>query len=175
MDDKTLSLIQTDAAINPGNSGGALLNAKGEVIGINSVKNVANEVEGMGYAIPISEAVPIMEKIMNQEQIPEEKQGYLGIQGADVTDDYNQNLNMPIGVFVSEVIEDGPASKSDLRNGDIITKIDGETVTTMQTLRDILTSHAGGEEVTLTVARRNSTGDYEEQEIKVVLGELKDR
>lgn len=175
MDDKTLSLIQTDAAINPGNSGGALLNAKGEVIGINSVKNVANEVEGMGYAIPISEAVPIMEKIMNQEQIPEEKQGYLGIQGADVTDDYNQNLNMPIGVFVSEVIEDGPASKSDLRNGDIITKIDGETVTTMQTLRDILTSHAGGEEVTLTVARRNSAGDYEEQEIKVVLGELKDR
>ncbi|MDR1764595.1 MAG: trypsin-like peptidase domain-containing protein [Lachnospiraceae bacterium] len=166
------NLLQTDAAINPGNSGGALLNLKGEVIGINAAKYSSTSVEGMGYAIPISEAKDILDLLMNKktrENVEVSKQGYLGIQGKDITEAYAQELGMPRGVYVFTIVEDGPASKSDLREKDIITKFDGQSVRGMSDLQNMLTYYEGGTEVTLTIERQEG-GEYVEMDITVTLG-----
>ncbi|MCM1157237.1 MAG: trypsin-like peptidase domain-containing protein [Bacteroidales bacterium] len=174
LEDKSMTLLQTDAAINPGNSGGALLNTKGEVVGINTVKYVDSTVEGMGYAIPISTAIPIINDLMNQQVIKESEQGYLGIQGNDVTDDYAQSFNMPTGVYVVKIIEGSPADESGLKAGDIITKVGERTVSSMEGLQNILSGKKAGEEVKLTVQRNSAKGEYEEVVITVKLGAKKD-
>lgn len=174
VEDTSMTLLQTDAAINPGNSGGALLNAKGEVIGINTVKFVDSTVEGMGYAIPISSAIPIINDLMNQEVIEESEQGYLGIQGNDITDEYAQGFNMPKGVYVVKIIEGSPADGCGLKAGDIITKFANRDVGSMETLQNILSTKKAGEEIEMTVQRNTEKGDYEEIKLMVVLGAKKD-
>lgn len=173
-EDQIMKMLQTDAAINPGNSGGALLNAKGEVIGINTVKYVDSTVEGMGYAIPISSAIPIINDLMNQEVIEESEQGYLGIQGKAITDEYTQGLNMPRGVYVVKIVEGSPADECGLKAGDIITKFADRDVSSMETLQNILTNKKAGEEVEMVVQRNNEKGEYEEVTLKVTLGAKKD-
>ena len=171
---ETNTFIQTDAAINPGNSGGALLNSKGEVIGINSSKIASENVEGMGYAIPMARAIPIIENLMNQEtktKVDEADQGYLGISGVSVTAQIGSAYGMPEGVYIAEIIDGGGAADSDLQKGDIITKIDGTTVTSMDDLKKELTYYAAGNTVTLTVERASGNGNYDEKEIKVTLGD----
>ncbi len=169
----TNTYIQTDAAINPGNSGGALVDINGEVIGINSNKIGGTSVEGMGYAIPISTAKPIIENLMNQEtktKVDSDKQGYLGISGVSVTAQVSSAYNMPQGVYVAKLVDNGPADNSDLREGDIITGINGSTITSMDELKSQLTYYEAGTEVTLTVKRANSENGYDESEVKVTLG-----
>ena len=169
----TNTYIQTDAAINPGNSGGALVDINGEVIGINSNKIGGTSVEGMGYAIPISKAKPIIENLMNQEtktKVDSDKQGYLGISGVSVTAQVSSAYNMPQGVYVAKLVDNGPADNSDLREGDIITGINGSTITSMDELKSQLTYYEAGTEVTLTVKRANSENGYDESEVKVTLG-----
>ena len=171
---ETNTFIRTDAAINPGNSGGALLNSKGEVIGINSSKIASENVEGMGYAIPMARAIPIIENLMNQEtktKVDEADQGYLGISGVSVTAQIGSAYGMPEGVYIAEIIDGGGAADSDLQKGDIITKIDGTTVTSMDDLKKELTYYAAGDTVTLTVERASGNGNYDEKEIKVTLGD----
>lgn len=162
-------LLQTDAAINPGNSGGALLNVNGEVIAINTVKYASNEVEGMGYAIPISRAIPIINELMSREILSEEEQGYLGIVGNAVTEDVASYYNMPIGVFVNEVAKDGSAEKAGLLPGDIITKADEIEITSITQLRDYVNSKRVGTGVTITYMRKSSS-EYKEAEVTVTLG-----
>lgn len=174
VEDTSMTLLQTDAAINPGNSGGALLNAKGEVIGINTVKYVDSTVEGMGYAIPISKAIPIINDLMNQEVIEESEQGYLGIQGNDITDEYAKNFNMPNGVYVVKIVEDSPADKCGLKAGDIIIQFGGRDVNSMETLQNILSNKKAGEEIEMIVQRNNEKGEYKEITLKVTLGAKKD-
>lgn len=166
---KKMILLQTDAAINPGNSGGALLNVDGEVIGINTVKYASNEVEGMGYAIPISRAIPIINELMSREILKEAEQGYLGIVGNDVTEDVASYYNMPIGVFVNELAKEGAAEKAGLLPGDIITKADDIEITSITQLRDYVTSKRIGAEVTITYMRKTSS-EYKEGKVKVTLG-----
>lgn len=168
-EDYTMSLIQTDAAINPGNSGGALLNIKGEVIGINSAKYSDQAVEGMGFAIPISDAIPIINDLMNREEIPEEEQAYLGIIGQDVTAEYNEHYGMPIGVYVYQVSADSPAEQAGLKMGDVITQFNGRKVSTMSDMQRILATYRGGEEITLTV-QSFQDGSYTENTLHVTLG-----
>ena len=117
-----MNLLQTDAAINPGNSGGALLNASGQLIGINSVKYADTEVEGMGYSIPISYAIPIIQDLMNREDVPEDELGYLGIMFSEVTSAYANRFGMPYGVFINQVVSDSPAQAAGLLEGDVIVK-----------------------------------------------------
>lgn len=174
VDGKKMTLIQTDAAINPGNSGGALLNLNGEVIGINTVKFVDSQVEGMGYAIPISYAIPIINDLMNFEVIEESEQGYLGIQGKDVTEEYTQGFNMPEGIYVVKIVENSPADKCGLKAGDIITKFANRAVSSMDTLNNILSNKKAGEEVEMVVQRNNDKGEYEEVTLTVTLGAKKD-
>ena len=171
---KTMKLIQTDAAINPGNSGGALLNASGEVIGINTMKYVDSTVEGMGYAIPISKAIPVINDLMNQKVIKESEQGYLGIQGNDITDEYAQNFNMPNGVYVVKIIEDSPADKCGLKAGDIITKFGDREVASMEELQNILSNKEAGEQIEMVVQRNDEKGEYKEITLTVTLGAKKD-
>ena len=163
----TIKVIQTDAAINPGNSGGALLNIRGEVIGINSAKIADSQVEGVGYAIPISEADPIIDELMNKEVLTDKEKGYLGISGRTVSEEAT-SFNMPNGVYVSEVAEGGAAEKAGILSGDIITAVNGVTVTNIESLQQKVTSYRKGTEITLTV-RRLSEGEYAEQEITVTL------
>lgn len=166
---KKMVLLQTDAAINPGNSGGALLNANGEVIGINTVKYASTEVEGIGYAIPISNATSIINELMTREILAEKDQGYLGIGGSDVTEDVSQIYNMPIGVFVNEVSEGGAAQKAGLLANDIITKIDAVEITSISQLRDYVTSKRVGTEVKVTYMRKSSS-EYKEGTLTIKLG-----
>lgn len=169
----TRNLLQTDAAINPGNSGGALLNMKGEVVGINAAKYSSTEVEGIGYAIPISKAQDIINSLMTKRTrnnaVEEGKEGYLGIQGITVDDSMARQLGMPSGVFVSGIIEDGAASRTDLREKDIITKFDDQTVRTMAALQDLLKYYREGETVTMTVQSLEN-GQYVERTIEITLG-----
>ena len=165
-------LIQTDAAINPGNSGGALLNARGEVIGINSSKIADYVIEGVGYAIPISTAKPIIEDLMQREtrkKVPSEERGFLGISGTDVSEDAMEQYDMPAGVFVSKVLEDTAAQKAGILKGDIITSIDGEKVTQMKGLQNLLEYYTAGTEVEITFMRQ-SKGEYKEMTVDVTLG-----
>ncbi len=171
VDNVTSTLIQTDAAINPGNSGGALLNIKGELIGINSVKYSSTEVEGMGYAIPISSAMPIIEKLMVREtKTKAEESGYLGISGADVTEDAVKIYNLPAGVCVTNVVEGLAADKAGIKRGDIITEIEGTSITTMKALRSELEYYSPGETVSLKVQVQSDKG-YAEKQIDVTLSE----
>lgn len=166
-------LIQTDAAINPGNSGGALLNANGEVIGINTVKVATDTVEGMGYAIPISSVSDIIENLMNQEtktKVSEAEQGQLGIQGVDVTADSSEMYNMPTGVYVSEVIAGGGAKKAGITKGSVITGINGTSIDGMQALKEQLQYYRAGETVKITVATPEKNGEYAKRDVEVTLG-----
>ena len=169
----TKNVIQTDAAINPGNSGGALINMKGEVIGINEAKTSATSVEGVGYAIPVSEVQDIITDLMNSKTritVDESKQGYLGIQGTDVSERDSSLYGMPIGVYVYKLVEGGAASQSDLQEKDIITKIDGQSITSMEELKEMLTYYEEGTQVTLTVQRLEN-GQYTEKQVVVTLGQ----
>ena len=168
VDGKTMTLLQTDAAINPGNSGGALLNIYGEVIGINSVKYASDEVEGMGFAIPISRAMSILDNLANREVLKDSEKGYLGIYMRNVTSDIANAYNWPMGIYVSEIVEGSPADKSDLLVGDIITAINGINVQTSTDLRNEITSYRAGTTVKLTVSRL-SKGRFSEEEIEVTL------
>ena len=169
MEDSTMTLLQTDAAINPGNSGGALINASGEVIGINSVKYASDDVEGMGYAIPISDAVPIINELMNREQLSISEQGYLGIKGLDITEQLSNTYNMPEGIYVSEVTAGSPAEKGNIVTGDIITEINGREVKSLEELQEVLTYTKAGTEVSITV-KKIKNGEYEKQKCTVTLG-----
>jgi serine protease Do len=166
----TNELLQTDAAINPGNSGGALLNAKGEVIGINSAKYSDTDVEGMGYAIPINTAAPIIEQLIDKEIVSEDKAGYLGIKGVDVSDSVASTYDLPSGVYVGYVAEGAAADTAGIVKGDIITGFEGRTITSMEDLQNQLQYYAAGTTVTVTIERANN-GEYVEQEISVTLGE----
>ena len=171
-DQTSRTLLQTDAAINPGNSGGALLNMKGEVIGINAAKYSSTEVEGMGYAIPISQAQDIINELMNKKTrvaVDEADQGYLGIQGQNIDETAASMYGMPRGIYVYKIVEDSAASKSDLREKDIITKFDGQTVRTMADLKDMLTYYKGGDTVNLTVQSLEN-GQYVERTVQITLG-----
>lgn len=166
-------LIQTDAAINPGNSGGALLNANGEVVGINAAKVATDTVEGMGYAIPISSVSDIIENLMNQEtktKVSEAEQGQLGIQGVDVTADSSEMYNMPTGVYVSEVIAGGGAKKAGITKGSVITGINGTSIDGMQALKEQLQYCRAGETVKITVATPEKNGEYAKRDVEVTLG-----
>lgn len=165
----TAELIQTDAAINPGNSGGALLNTAGEVIGINSVKYSDTSVEGIGYAIPMDTAKPIIEELITKEKVDESNSAYLGIAGVDVTSDVAKTYNMPTGVYVAQVTEGSAAEKAGIQKGDIITKFDGKDVTSMEELSYNMQYYAAGTTVDVVIAR-SSNGQYEEQTISVTLG-----
>lgn len=169
LEDYSMALLQTDAAINPGNSGGALLNAAGEVIGINSVKYSSEEVEGMGYAIPISDAIPIINELMNRELLDVSEQGYLGIRGQDVTETTGGLYNMPEGIYVGEVTEGSPAQKGGIVTGDIIVKINDKKVTTLESLQDTLTYTKAGTTVNITV-KELENGEYVEKTLEVTLG-----
>ena len=171
--ESSVKLIQTDAAINPGNSGGALVNASGEVIGINSSKLVGDSVEGVGYAIPISDVSDLIENLMNQEtktKVAEADQGAIGIKGTNVSTEYSQQLNMPEGVYVSEVTKGGGAEKAGMTRGCIITGINGTTVSSMDDLQEQLQYYAKGDEVELTIQVPQSNGEYQEQSVTVILG-----
>lgn len=162
------NLIQTDAAINPGNSGGALLNTNGEVIGINSVKYSDTSVEGIGYAIPMEDAQPIISQLITQEKVDESKQAYLGIQGYDVSSDVAKTYNMPQGVYVYQVLSGSAAEKAGLQQGDIITKFDGKSVGSMEELQETLSYYEAGQSVKITICSR--ANNYQEQELDITLG-----
>lgn len=167
--DGTMNLLQTDAAINPGNSGGALLNTAGEVIGINSVKYSDTSVEGIGYAIPMDTAKPIIEELITKEKVDESNSAYLGITGVDVTSDVAKTYNMPTGVYVAQVMEGAAAEQAGIQKGDIITKFDGKDVTSMEELSSNMQYYAAGTTVDVVI-ERSSNGQYEEQTISVTLG-----
>ncbi|MGI6056623.1 MAG: trypsin-like peptidase domain-containing protein [Bilifractor sp.] len=170
-------LIQTDAAINSGNSGGALLNMKGELVGINEAKRSGGNgsqasVDNVGFAIPMAKAEPILEELMNENtrsQLDDDKRGYLGITCADVTSEYSQIYNMPEGVCVTSVVSGGPADQAGIRKGDVITKFDGKSITSYSKLENRLKYYSSGEEVPVVI-QRASGSTYKEQTVKVTLG-----
>lgn len=167
------TLIQTDAAINPGNSGGALLNSNGEVIGINTAKVATDSVEGMGYAIPISDASDTIQNLMNQEtktKVSEAEQGYLGIQGADVSDESAKMYNMPTGVYISDVVKNGGAQQAGLTKGSVITGLEGTTISDMNSLKEQLQYYRVGDKVKVTVQVPGNNGEYTEKTVEVTLG-----
>lgn len=168
-EDVTMKLIQTDAAINPGNSGGALVDSSGAVIGINSAKYADEQVEGMGFAIPISTAVPIINDIIQSEVVSEEEQGYLGIRGNDVDSEYSEYYNVPLGFYVGEVSENSPAEEAGMLTGDIIVKFDGRDITSSEGLYEKLKTKKAGEKVEIVVERSNN-GEYKEKTLTVTLG-----
>lgn len=165
-------LIQTDAAINPGNSGGALLNMNGELIGINSAKASSSGVEGMGYAIPISSAEPILQNLMSMKTrsiVDESQAAYLGITGESVSSEVTELYNIPAGVLVGDVVSGGPADEAGLQKGDIITAFDGIAITSMEELQNRLQYYSGGETVDLTV-QSAADGAYTEKTVTITLG-----
>lgn len=171
-----VKLIQTDAAINPGNSGGALLNANGEVIGINSSKLASTEVEGMGYAIPISDIKDVLEELMTQKtkvKVSDEQKGYIGISGFDVSSESAQLYGMPVGVYVESVLKGGAAEKAGITKGNIITEFNGKSIKNMEELQEELSYCAVGETVTVTVQIPENNGEYTEKTIELVLGKSK--
>ena len=173
-DSSIKNLLQTDAAINPGNSGGALLNMNGEVIGINTAKYASTEVEGMGYAIPISKVKDIIAELSSKEtrsdKVDEAKQGYLGIQGKNIGEDVAKAYDMPRGIYVYKIVENSSAANSDLREKDIITKVDSQPVKNMEELKELLSYYQSGEKVKLTVQRLKDS-EYEEKEIEITLSD----
>ena len=171
-DDSETTFIQTDAAINPGNSGGALLNMKGELIGINSAKLANTKIEGMGYAIPISRANPIMDSLMNlasREKLDAANSGYLGITGFSVTSEVAKQYGIPQGIYLSEVGEETPAGQAGLKKGDVIVKFDGVSIDSIEKLKERLQYYKPGERVDVEIARTDE-GEYEKKNITVTLG-----
>ena len=168
------NLIQTDAAINPGNSGGALLNMNGQVIGINSAKLASSEIEGMGYAIFISTAEPIIGDLMNRTTRTrvenEEDRGYLGISGVDVTAEIAEQMGVPTGAYVASVVDGSGADQAGLKKGDVITKFVGAGVSSMTSLKDLLTYYEKGETVTI-VYERADDGQYVEHTAELTLSD----
>ncbi len=173
IEDVTNTLIQTDAAINPGNSGGALLNMSGQLVGINSAKYSDTTVEGMGYAIPVDDVVEIIENLMSRQvrtdKVAETEQGYLGITGQDVTADVASAYDMPKGVYITSVESGSAAEKAGLKKGDIITRFDGTSVSTLSELKEQLSYYKNGEQVSVTYSTSES-GQYTEQTADVTLG-----
>lgn len=167
--DKTMTLIQTDAAINPGNSGGALLNSKGELIGINTVKYSSEDVEGMGYAIPINTAKPIINKLIKNEATSESEQAYLGVSGQTIDSSMASQFDMPSGVYVQQVIKSSPAQKAGISAGDVIVSIDGSNVSTMDGLKEKISNLKAGKKVKIVVKRQNQMGTYEKKTLTVTL------
>lgn len=164
--------IQTDAAINPGNSGGALLNMNGEVIGINSAKLASTEVEGMGYAIPMSRASDIIESLMNKttrEKAAEGEQGSLGIKGADVTSEAQEIYGLPKGVYISEVTSGSAAEKAGIISGSVLTKFDGQSITAISQLQNLLQYYKAGETVDVTLQVPGQNNSYEEKTVSITL------
>ncbi len=159
----TYTLIQTDAAINSGNSGGALVNADGKLIGINTLKMSGTGIEGMGFAIPINSTLDISEQLISSGKV---KRPYIGISGADVTEQYSNYYNLPIGIYIAQIQSDGPAKNADLKVGDVILKFNGETVETMSELNQKKNACKIGDEVTLTISR-----DGKEMDVKLTLVE----
>lgn len=168
-DSASVKLIQTDAAINPGNSGGALVNSKGQVIAINSSKFASEEIEGMGFAIPMATAEPILEELMNQKEVAKNEQAYLGITGQDVTSQYTELYGLPEGIYVSEVSAGSPAEKAGLRKGYIITALNDRAVKTSEQLQERLTQCKAGDKGTITV-QVASGGTYQEKTLTVTFG-----
>lgn len=176
IDNTTMTMLQTDAAINGGNSGGALLNSKGEVIGINSAKYSSNgyssaSIEGMGFAIPISSATDIINELMNKTtrtKVEESKRGYLGITGADVTDEYVERLGMPYGVLVSKVEDGSAAEEAGIQVRDVITAVDGTAVESMSELKEQLAYYAAGDQVTITIQYAENR-EYTSKDVVVTL------
>ena len=166
-------LIQTDAAFNEGNSGGALVNMNGEVIGINSSKLIGDTVEGIGYAIPISDVSDLIQNMMNQEtktKVAEEDRGMIGITGISVSDAFSQQIDMPAGVYVTDVTAGGGAEEAGMTKGCIITGINGTSVDSMGALQNQLEYYSKGETVTLTIQIPQTNGEYAESAIDVTLG-----
>ena len=171
-----VNLIQTDAAINPGNSGGALLNMKGEVVGINSAKLASTEVEGMGYAIAISDVTDILQNLMNEtsrDKLDDSEHGVLGIEGSSVSSEAVQMYGIPAGVFVKKVTEGGAADKAGLKANSVITEFNGKTVSSIDQLIEYLSYYEPDEEVELTVQVPHGTS-YKEETVKVTLDENTD-
>ena len=162
-------LIQTDAAINPGNSGGALLNANGEVIGINTAKVATDTVEGMGYAIPINTAKPIIDQLIKQKTVDKSEQAYLGISGQTISSDMAAQMDMPQGALVRQVVRNSPAQKAGISAGDVIISFDGATVSTMEGLKSKIESKKAGDTVKVAVKRQNQMGTYEKKTFSVKL------
>lgn len=172
VDGTTNYLLQTDAAINPGNSGGALLNIRGEVIGINSNKIAGSAVEGMGYAIPISTAKPIIEELMTKEtreKVEEEQKAFLGISGINVTEDVQMNYGLPEGVYIAQVYDNTAAQKAGLTKGDIIVEFDGEKIESFEELSSLLEYYSKGTTVEVVIMQGSPEG-YQEKTITVTLG-----
>lgn len=168
-----VKLIQTDAAINPGNSGGPLVNANGEVIGINSSKLASTTVEGMGYAIPISDVSDIIDNLMNQEtkhKVSEEKKGYLGVKGYDVTEESAKKYNMPTGVYVAEIVKGGGVEEAGITKGNVITALNGTTVNSMEELQKELGYYESGKTVSVTIQVPENNGEWTEKTVDVKLG-----
>ena len=171
-----VNLIQTDAAINPGNSGGALLNMEGEVVGINSAKLASTEVEGMGYAIAISDVTDILQNLMNEtsrDKLDDSEHGVLGIEGSSVSSEAVQMYGIPAGVFVKKVTEGGAADKAGLKANSVITEFNGKTVSSINQLIEYLSYYEPDEEVELTVQVPHGTS-YKEETVKVTLNENTD-
>lgn len=162
-------LLQTDAAINPGNSGGALLNIRGEVIGINSVKYSQTEVEGMGYAIPADTAIPIIKQLITREVVKGSDSAYLGVSGVDMTEEVAQTYNMPMGVYIAQVVEGSGAYNAGLVQGDIITKFDGRNITAMEEIQNLMRYMSAGTTVEVGY-KRAINGEYVENTVEVTLG-----
>lgn len=172
IDNVNMKLLQTDAAINPGNSGGALLNLNGEVIGINSVKYASETIEGMGYAIPISSALPMINELINRKEVKVGEQGFLGIyidSAIEVNELYAEQFNMPIGIYVNDVVSSSPAEEAGLKQGHIITEIDDQKVETIEELLDFLSYRKAGDEINLIVCELEN-GEYLEKTLVVTLG-----
>ncbi|MCD7836817.1 MAG: trypsin-like peptidase domain-containing protein, partial [Lachnospiraceae bacterium] len=172
-DGSTGTFIQTNAAINPGNSGGALLNIKGEVIGINSNKIGGEAIEGMGYAIPISSASPIIAELMERQtrvKVAESEMGYIGIELQEVNEQISATFNMPEGIYIVSTVEGGGADNAGLMTGDIITKFDGQKISSYEDLQDLLQYYAAGDTVSVTVMRPEN-GEYVAYEFELTLGE----
>ena len=168
--DSVQTLIQTDAAINPGNSGGALLNMNGEVIGINSAKYSDTDVEGMGFAIPVSTVMEVIPELMSGAK-NDTKTVYLGISGTTVTEAYVESFGWPEGVYVSTVVSDSPAQQAGIQAGDVIVGFDDETIASMTELQEAIQKCKVGQSVTITIARQQSNGDFEEVTVTAVLAE----
>lgn len=168
IDDITKPLIQTDTAINPGNSGGPLLNIYGQVIGINSIKFADEKVEGMGYAIPMADAIPIINDLIQYVTLEESEIGYLGIEGKDVSSSYSYGFGMPMGIYINDIAPDSPASESELCIGDIITAFNGRSIKTMEEFKNRISHIRAGETITLTVSTLKG-GRYVEHDVKITL------
>lgn len=172
--DGTMNLLQTDAAINPGNSGGVLINMDGQIVGINNAKLEDTSVEGMGYAIPITTAKTILTDLMNASSVSTKDAAFLGVVGRDINESYSSALGIPSGIYVSQVVSGSPAEKAGISAGDVITKFEGNNVSTMSGLKEKLALKKANTKVKITFKRANQSGTYEEKTVTVTLGKKSD-